>query len=110
MSDSIKHLIPVEKTTTFSAGNIANYSPNWKALTSDTWILNCIEGYEIPVISEPFQNDLPRPFHLSLEENNFVNQEIKDLLQKGLLKLVEPLSDHWISNIFYNPNQMGSFV
>ena len=109
MSDSTNKGMPVMINSEQLAGNIINHLDNWKALTSDIWILNCVTGYEIPFICQPLQTFTPTPFRMSLEETMFVNSEIEVLLSKGVLKRVHMVHDQWVSNIFLRPKSNGIF-
>ena len=76
MSDSTNKGIPVVINSGVIAGNIINHLDNLMDLTSDNWILNCVNGYEIPFTCQPLQTYTPTPFRMSLEETMFVNSEI----------------------------------
>ena len=65
------------------AGRISLFPSNWRALTSDSWVLEIVtEGYHIPLISSPVQQTPPHSSHLPLEEQTALEDEIKSLLQK----------------------------
>ena len=91
------------------AGNIANCKRAWRELTSDRWLLKCVNGMEIQFLVWPVQNRVPHPFRLSKEEIEFVDNELTGLLEKQVIKLVEPVRGQWISNIFLRPKQNGKF-
>ena len=93
----------------FVAGNIVNFMSNWRQLTSDKWILNCVQGLTIPFVSLPQQVAAPFPFRMDHEELKFVKTEICSLLQKGVLQQVHELRDQWVSNIFLRPKPSGKF-
>ena len=78
-------------------------------MTQDKWVLDCVDGMTIPFIIPPVQNWVPRPFKMSVEENKFVNNEVHNLLDKQVLKLVQLVDDQWISNIFLRPKPNGKF-
>ena len=41
------------------ADNLTNFVEDWRQITSDPWILQCIEGYHLEFESEPCQPVLP---------------------------------------------------
>ena len=41
------------------AGRLAYIVDTWKVLTKDTWVLNAIEGYQIPLIGNPLKHQSP---------------------------------------------------
>ena len=91
------------------AGNVANCYENWTQLTRDKWVLQSVKGLKIPFLDFPSQMLPPRPFRMSVEEQLFVDDEIHDLLCKGVLKEVNHTEGEWISNIFLRPKQNGKF-
>ena len=99
----------VNSNVKFTAGNIVNHSDEWKRLTSDKWILNCVKGLTIPFISTPVQEREPFPFKMDTEELNFVQEEVRSLIEKQVLKVVNERTDQWVSNIFLRPKQNGKF-
>ena len=53
---------------------------------------------------------LPRPFNLTLDETQFIDQEIITLLSKQVLKEVSSyIHEQWILNIFLQPKNNGKF-
>ena len=41
------------------AGNLTNFVENWRQITSDPWILQCVECYHLEFESAPCQPVLP---------------------------------------------------
>ena len=48
----------------------------------------------------------PTPFKLSRPEERLVDQEIKKLLKKGTIEVVEHTENQFLSNIFTVPKKM----
>ena len=42
------------------SGKVMWFQRNWKAITSDQWVLNCVQGYEIEWVARPSQICTPR--------------------------------------------------
>ena len=43
---------------------------------------------------------------MDAEEMNYVSEEVDKLLNKGVLKVVDPVQDQWVSTFSYARNQM----
>ena len=108
MSDSIKDSEPVLNEL-IQAGQISRHIQSWSKLTSDAWVLNCGQGYEISFLLKPIQHRIPIPLKLTSNEITFVDSEIKLLLEKGVLEKVNPVQGQWLSNIFLRPKRNGKF-
>ena len=93
----------------FIAGNVKNHVKDWKRISSDRWLLNTIQGVEIPFIELPVQEVEPRPYKLSEEEVRFVDSELEVMVEKGIIERTYPAEDQVVSNIFLRPKKDGSF-
>ena len=91
------------------AGRIAKYVPYWKNLTSDRFILESVQGYRIEFYDDlpPSQFYTPRNIKFSRSEQEVIDQEIKKLLDKGVLVLTEHEEDEYINTIFTRPKKDG---
>ena len=69
----------------FQAGNIKWKMNNWKQLTSDSDILETVNGIKIEFIDNPHnvREKTQRPF--SVNENAAVDNEVRNLLRKGVI-------------------------
>lgn len=43
-----------------TAGRTCLFENNWKVVTSDPWVLNCIQGYVLDMIENPHQGNTPK--------------------------------------------------
>ena len=108
------HIHPVIKRLVY-VGNMQNFQPagcfqyflkNWGKLTNDPFILELVKGYQIPFLSEPSQMEPPSLILMSQEETAIVDQEIKEKLNKGAIKLVQPnTKSQFLSSIFIVPKK-----
>ena len=60
------------------AGRLAYLVDTWKVLTKDTWVVNAIKGYQIPLIGNPLQDQkcvLKRVCRSSARGNGFPSAE-----------------------------------
>ena len=95
--------------TTFIAGNISKYIDVWKKLTNDQSVLQMVKGCYLEIDHAFAQVSEPRELPFSKEESNFVDNEIKKLLGKGVIEESWEQKDQFVSNIFLRPKKDGSF-
>ena len=88
---------------------MAKHVKEWEKLTSDPWIINNVRGVTIPFVAVPVQEREPRPYRLSEHERDFVDLELEELLQKGIIEESEESLDQIVSNIFLRPKKDGSY-
>ena len=94
----------------FTAGKISRFMDNWKLITSDTRILEVVNGYSIEFESRPFQNTVPKPIKFNENDTAIIDAEISDLLAKKIIERVTIFDeDEFISNIFVRPKKNGKF-
>ena len=77
-------------------------------LTDDQDVLQIVSGYCLEFDQEPMQTAPPTPFKLSRPEERLVDQEIKKLLKKGAIEVVEHAENQFLSNIFTVPKKDGT--
>ena len=83
---------------------------NVKLITSDTKILEVINGYSIEFESKPFQNTVLKPIEFNENDTAIIDAEISDLLAKKTIERVTIFDeDEFISNIFVRPKKNGKF-
>ena len=94
----------------FQGGRLAQFVPQWEALTSDPEILQTVKGYQIDFESEPVQYSVPKEINFSPQEAEAVDSEIQKFLEKGIVKPSTHEPGEFISNIFLRPKkESGSF-
>ena len=93
----------------FYSGQTAKCVKEWKEITADPWILNSLQGIEIPFTDTPRQNSVPFPFRLSKSEKEAVDSEIVNFLDKRIFEQVVHQEGEWISNLFVRPKPDGSY-
>lgn len=112
--DRIKHAFIVpdlttylkEKCAPFRAGNIANVSSAWQALTSDKEILTTVKGATIEFDAPPHPVMSPN-VNFSLEETAILDNKIGKLIAKGIIETAAQDPDEILSNIFVRPKKDG---
>ena len=89
------------------------FQRNWKAITSDQWVLNCVQGYEIEWVARPSQICTPRELVFPKAEADCLSAEIESLLQKEAISPIcppfdETTSEHgFVSQLFAVPKKDG---
>ena len=96
------------KPENFWGGQISNRLSAWKSLTSDSWVLNCVKGVRIPLLTEPVQLFVPKPYKFAKAERLAVTATIGEMLEKGIIEHTYHSEGEWISNIFPKPKPDGS--
>ena len=55
------HAPPRELHPQKVAGRLQFFAQNWQIITQDPWVIKTIQGYEIELLSHPWQTSLPPP-------------------------------------------------
>ena len=64
---------------------MALFLHNWQKISLDPWVLECVQGFKIEFYASPRQEQLPRPLVFSLPEQNFIDSEVRALLEKNAI-------------------------
>lgn len=100
------NLIPVERELPIG-GRLRFFLPNWQKLTQDSFILQVVQGLQIPFITTPVQTSLP--FQSTTGKNAMlIDSEVQDMLAKGAIKQVQPCAGQFLSPVFLVPRRMGA--
>lgn len=91
------------------AGRLSQFIPQWKKITSDSFVLNCVKKFEVPFLERPpwalsFNKDL----RFSSEDERSLKNEIKKLIAVGGIVRCEPVEDQFLSPFFLVPKLHGS--
>lgn len=84
----------------FEGGKIKHFLDNWKQITSDENILSWVRGVHIDYDSNLRQFYIPSEQNFGPEENDFVDQKVKELLKKGIIEPSLHEEGEVISTIF----------
>lgn len=71
-------------------------------------MLNCIEGYRLDFIEEPFEETIPE-VKISLNERDRFSDSIGKLVKKGAIEICNPIKNQFILPYFLIPKPDGSF-
>ena len=71
-----------------------------------------MKGYQIPFLSQPLQQELPREIYLNLKEKSVVAEEIEYLLKKVAIGKVHmkkiSAKTHFVNKLFLVKKKMGA--
>ena len=85
-------------------GRLRYFLPNWQKLTQDSFILQDVQGLQIPFLTPPVQNSLPVQ-NTSIKTSILINTEVQDMLVKGAIKQVQPCKGQFLSPVFLVPKK-----
>ena len=91
----------------FLAGRTAMCLDKWKELTNNNFVLGLAKGICLDFVQVPSQWSPAHELTMSLEEMSLVDLEVNKMLSKGAILKVQPVSGHFISNIFLTPKKSG---
>ena len=94
--------------TSFCAGQTRLYKNRWQEITSDRQILQCIEGVKIEFTALVDQLETPTPYTMGPEEIHKIQDQIEQMLAKGVIETTQPSAGQFVSNIFSRPKKDGS--
>ena len=93
----------------FYAGKLADNLASWQKLTTDTWILEQIRGFEVELTDRPLQNYRPYPLRLSDHDKRALDQAIDDFIDWGIVApWTGSMNDIFVSTIFPVSKRDGS--
>ena len=74
--------LPKAKAPLKVVGRLASFVDTWKVLTRDTWVLDAIQGYKIPLLRTPHQSHKPQEGVFSQHHTALMQKEAESLLKK----------------------------
>ena len=73
------------------AGRISQFIQNWALITQDPWVLQAIQGFQLPLVGNPNQVPVPQEIQFPLEQKKLVSEEVAKLIQQGAISPVEAI-------------------
>ena len=93
---------------TFKAGSVKAKSNKWISITSDSEVLQTVNGLKISLVCDPPSHRIfQHPF--GIKEKMFIETEIEILLKKGVIARPKHEQGEFISPIFVRPKSDGGF-
>ena len=95
--------------TNGSATHLQFFVQNWKQITQDTWTLQTIQGYKIPLYRRPRQWRMRVTRVKCHSDAHHMEMAIKDLLSKGAVREVQPTDDQFTPTLFLVQKENGDY-
>ena len=92
----------------FQAGAISRQYENWSKLTSDKWILNLVQGYEVDFKNEPWQPFRPNQLKLDKQSTIDLDKALNEFLELGIIEPCDYDEDGFYSTLFTTPKRDGT--
>ena len=93
--------------TSLHAGRVKEFIKNCAILTQDSWVLQTVQRFQLPLASIPSQVSSPPQMHLSVEQQGLVSIEIQSMLEKGAIRVIHQHQREFVSQIFLVPKEDG---
>ena len=65
------------------AGGVSHFIKNWEIISQDAWVLNCVRGYTINLLTKP-----PKEIMFSKEETRNLSKEVQKMVDKNAISRV----------------------
>ena len=93
----------------FQAGNISSKYRYWRRLTSDSHILNIVrDGLKLEFSSDPPERE-PFEYPRGKAEYDTIDNEISQLLKKGVIEYCDGEDGEYFSNLFTTSKKDGTY-
>ena len=83
------------------------FKENWTLLTQDPWVLQTVQGFQLPLISQPVQVSAPPQVQMSLEQQDLVSTEIQTMVEKQAISVIQPDQRGFVSQVFLASKKDG---
>ena len=99
----------IKSQTSFQAGELKHFLPQWEAITNNPSILQIVTGVKLEFKNSvaPVQHS-GRPSVFNSQQHSIVNAEIAKLLAKGVIVPAAQETEEFISTIFLRPKKDGT--
>ena len=88
-SNKIKSRLQVQSEN-FKEGQIREHLVEWRNITQDQEVLSMVEGAHINFTDSPTRNRAPNQCYFSVQQTEAINNEVQDLLGKGVIVPLYP--------------------
>jgi hypothetical protein len=86
-------------------GRLRHFAPFWRRLTNSKKVIQTVLGAKMPFTSEPVQDGVPEPYHLSTADSNLVRKEVEWMVEQGIARPVTPQHNQVVSPFFLATNK-----
>ena len=87
-------------------GRLRHFLGNWKLLTQDNFILQIVQGLEIPFLETPMRISCPCP-QPNQKNCILIDQAVQMMITKEAVKQVSACPDQFLSPVFLVPKRDG---
>ena len=91
------------------AGNIRHFISECRAIAQDQWVLEVVQGFQIPFSTNPPLGTCLPPFHLPLEQQSILTRKIEEMQKCGAIREVANPQAGFTSNVFLVPKKGGDW-
>jgi len=106
-SEEVSESLYIQKK--FQAGKIAECLSEWKQLTSDVFIINMVQGVEIPMENWNIETKPLPKNQVQGDQMRFLDSEVEKLLSLGVIEKSEHEEGEVISPVFLVKKPDGTF-
>lgn len=96
-----------DKVQSFKGGQLVQYISKWTEITSDSEVLNCVQGQFIKFSTQPTKHMGPMKKTFSPSDSLVIEAEIQKLLSKGIIVPTQHESGEYISPILSQKRKMA---
>ncbi len=99
----------VATNSSLRAGRISLFHRNWKCITQDPWVLNCIMGVSMELTQYPYQSQIPNELPFSPQERENLNMEVQKMVDKQAIQRIpqNQFNKGFHSQLFIVPKKDG---
>ena len=90
------------------AGRISHFKCDGEVITRDAWVLNAIEGYELHLVSTPYQRNQQKELPLRRGEIETLEIEINSMTIQGAICTADESHQGFYSQMLTVPKNMGA--
>jgi hypothetical protein len=73
-------------------GRLELFLQNWRAIRRDPWILDTVQGIRLDFLTTPVQSYLPNPYFHKKADQDMIDAEVMNLVQKNAVCSLETAS------------------
>ena len=81
-------------------GRLKEFRKDWENLTSDKFVLECIEGCKIEFTSRPYQVNIPSVLRFNKEETDALYKMIDEMERDKIIEKCDLEYGDYVSNVF----------
>ena len=90
------------------AGRLSFYIQEWRNITDNAFVLECIKGYKLK-FNRPVGQKITPVMSIPITEENRYREAINLIREKGAIEICTPLRDQFLSPYFLIPKPDGSY-